>query len=66
MRKKHMKEWMKREKRKVTPGLLALFGAKAWIDYQPLGVVGVISPWNFPSISLSRLYLVSCPLAIAA
>ena len=45
---KHMKEWMKREKRKVTPGLLALFGAKAWIDYQPLGVVGVISPWNFP------------------
>ena len=45
---KHMKEWMKREKRKVTPGLLTLFGAKAWIDYQPLGVVGVISPWNFP------------------
>ena len=45
---KHMKQWMRREKRKVTPAILGLFGAKAWIDYQPLGVVGVISPWNFP------------------
>jgi coniferyl-aldehyde dehydrogenase len=25
-----------------------LLGAKARIEYQPLGVVGVISPWNFP------------------
>ena len=24
------------------------FGAKAEVHYQPLGVVGVISPWNFP------------------
>ena len=49
---KHAKEglrgWMKREKRKVTPALLGLFGAKAYIEYQPKGVVGVISPWNFP------------------
>ncbi len=21
---------------------------KAWVEYQPLGVVGVIAPWNFP------------------
>ena len=46
--KAHLKTWMKREKRKVTPAILGLFGAKAYVDYQPKGVVGVISPWNFP------------------
>ena len=44
----NLKRWQKKDKRKVTPGLLALLGAKAWVEYQPLGVVGVISPWNFP------------------
>ncbi len=39
---------MKREKRKVSPAILGLLGAKAYIDYQPKGVVGIISPWNFP------------------
>ncbi len=46
--KAHLKTWMKREKRKVSPAILGLFGARAHIDYQPKGVVGVISPWNFP------------------
>jgi coniferyl-aldehyde dehydrogenase len=46
--KAHLKTWMKREKRKVTPSILGLFGAKAHIEYQPKGVIGVISPWNFP------------------
>jgi coniferyl-aldehyde dehydrogenase len=46
--KAHLRSWMKREKRKVSPSLLGLMGARAWIDYQPKGVVGVISPWNFP------------------
>jgi len=46
--KAHLKHWMKREKRKVTPAILGLFGAKAYIEYQPKGVIGVISPWNFP------------------
>ncbi|MBV9991485.1 MAG: coniferyl aldehyde dehydrogenase [Alphaproteobacteria bacterium] len=46
--KAHVKSWMKREKRKVSPSILGLFGAKAFIEYQPKGVVGVISPWNFP------------------
>jgi coniferyl-aldehyde dehydrogenase len=39
---------MKTERRGTTPGILGLFGAKAEVRYQPKGVVGVISPWNFP------------------
>jgi len=46
--KAHLKAWMKPEKRKTTPAILGLFGAKAEVRYQPKGVVGVISPWNFP------------------
>ncbi|HEY5048070.1 MAG TPA: coniferyl aldehyde dehydrogenase [Rhizomicrobium sp.] len=46
--KAHLRRWMQRERRSVTPALLGLFGARAFIEYQPKGVVGVISPWNFP------------------
>jgi len=46
--KAHLRAWMKRDKRKVEPALLGLFGARAHVEYQPKGVVGVISPWNFP------------------
>jgi coniferyl-aldehyde dehydrogenase len=46
--KAHLKAWMKPEKRKTTPALLGLFGAKAEIRFQPKGVIGIISPWNFP------------------
>ncbi len=45
--KKHLADWMKPEKRKVDFPM-NLLGAKARVEYQPLGVVGVISPWNFP------------------
>ena len=45
--KAHLEQWMKPEKRKVQFPL-GLFGAKARVEYQPLGVIGVISPWNFP------------------
>jgi coniferyl-aldehyde dehydrogenase len=44
----NLRRWMRPEKRNTTPALLGLFGAKAEIRYQPKGVVGVISPWNFP------------------
>jgi coniferyl-aldehyde dehydrogenase len=44
----HLRKWMRTEKRKTTPAILGLFGAKAEVRYQPKGVVGVISPWNFP------------------
>jgi coniferyl-aldehyde dehydrogenase len=45
--KKHLRKWMKAEKRS-TMFPLNLMGGRSRIDYQPLGVVGVISPWNFP------------------
>ncbi|MGE0624562.1 MAG: coniferyl aldehyde dehydrogenase [Pseudomonadales bacterium] len=44
----NLEKWMKPEKRKVGPFPLNLLGARARVEYQPLGVVGVISPWNFP------------------
>jgi coniferyl-aldehyde dehydrogenase len=44
---KHVDKWMKPEKRGVRFPL-GLFGARARIEYQPKGVVGIISPWNFP------------------
>ena len=45
--KKHVRQWMKSERRKVMFPL-GLFGARGRIEYQPLGTVGCISPWNFP------------------
>lgn len=45
--KKNLRKWMKTEKR--SPEFpLGLLGAKAEVNYQPKGVVGCISPWNFP------------------
>jgi len=45
--RKNVKRWMKPERRSpMFP--LALLGASARVEFQPLGVVGVISPWNFP------------------
>ena len=42
---KHTKQWMKSDKRKV--GLLFM-PAKNRVHYQPVGVVGIIVPWNYP------------------
>jgi coniferyl-aldehyde dehydrogenase len=44
----NLDKWMKPQRRPVTPRALGVLGAKAEIRYQPKGVVGVISPWNFP------------------
>ena len=44
---KHMAGWAKPERRPVQFPL-GLLGAKAHVEYQPKGVVGVIAPWNFP------------------
>ena len=43
----HVAGWMRREKRPLQFPM-GLLGARAWIEYQPKGVVGVIAPWNFP------------------
>lgn len=45
--RKHVKKWMRTEKR-PTMFPLNLFGGRSRIEYQPLGVVGIIAPWNFP------------------
>lgn len=42
---KHLKKWMK--PRRVKPTLV-MVSTSAWIQYQPRGVVLIISPWNFP------------------
>jgi coniferyl-aldehyde dehydrogenase len=44
---KHVEGWMRPEKRKVMFPL-GLLGARARIEFQPKGVVGIIAPWNFP------------------
>ena len=42
---KRLKGWMRPERRH--PGLL-LAPARVEVHYQPLGVVGIMGPWNFP------------------
>lgn len=44
---RHLETWMRPERRKLDFPL-GLLGAKAMVEYQPKGVVGVIAPWNFP------------------
>jgi len=46
--KENLRRWMRAEKRKVSPAILGILGARAQVTYQPKGVVGIISPWNFP------------------
>jgi len=43
-----LETWMRTRRRRVSPVALAVLGARAEVRYQPKGVVGVISPWNFP------------------
>lgn len=55
----HLGQWMKPERRHVS----AYFQCgRAWVVRQPLGVVGIIAPWNYP-VSLA---LVPLATAIAA
>ncbi|MBY0521316.1 MAG: coniferyl aldehyde dehydrogenase, partial [Sphingomonas sp.] len=53
---KHLDRWSRADTRSVQFPL-GLLGARAWVEYQPKGVIGVIAPWNFP------VQLVMGPLA---
>ena len=44
---KNIKKWTKVEKRSSNFPF-GLLGAKSYVKYEPLGTVGMISPWNFP------------------
>lgn len=44
---KHLKKWLKPSRRHAG---LVFAPSKVSVRYQPLGVVGIISPWNFPVI----------------
>ena len=45
--RKGVRRWMKPERRRADLPF-NLFGARAWVQHQPLGVVGILSPWNVP------------------
>jgi coniferyl-aldehyde dehydrogenase len=57
--RKHLKEWMKPVQVEVP---LYLSSSEAWIQSQSIGVVGIISPWNYPI----QLALVPAIAALAA
>ena len=54
--RRNLKRWMRVERRKVG---LPLQPASAEVRYQPKGVIGIISPWNYP------LQLAFVPVATA-
>jgi aldehyde dehydrogenase (NAD+) len=54
--RKHLKGWMRRRRVSLS---LNQFPGRGWVQYDPLGVVLVIGPWNYP------LYLSLAPLVAA-
>ena len=57
--RKHLKEWMKPQ---PVPTAAFLGSSHAWIQMQSMGVVGIMSPWNYPV----QLALVPAIAAFAA
>jgi len=43
---RQLPRWMKKQKRAL--GITQYPLASAWVQPQPLGVVGIVAPWNFP------------------
>jgi aldehyde dehydrogenase (NAD+) len=54
--RKHLKKWMRRRRQ---PLPLAQLPGRCWVRYDPLGVVLIIGPWNYP------VYLTLAPLVAA-
>ncbi|MCW3796661.1 coniferyl aldehyde dehydrogenase [Sphingomonas sp. BN140010] len=51
--RKNLVKWMRPEKRHVS---INFQPGKAWVRHEPLGVIGIISPWNYPlQLALSPL-----------
>ena len=43
---RHLKRFMQPERRHVA---LPYQAGRAYVQYQPKGVIGVMAPWNYPS-----------------
>jgi acyl-CoA reductase-like NAD-dependent aldehyde dehydrogenase len=54
--RRHLRAWMRRERRPVS---LWFQPGRAFVERQPLGVVGIVVPWNYP------VYLAIGPLVAA-
>jgi aldehyde dehydrogenase (NAD+) len=54
--RKHLKKWTRRRRSSLP---VAQLPARAWVQYDPLGVVLIIAPWNYP------VYLGLAPLVAA-
>lgn len=54
---KHLKQWMRPQRRKID--MMVYPTSRNRVKPQPLGIIGIIVPWNFP------LNLSLCPLAAA-
>jgi acyl-CoA reductase-like NAD-dependent aldehyde dehydrogenase len=51
---RHAPRWLRREK--IPHHNVAMKAKSAWIEYQPRGVVAIISPWNYPfSIPMTQV-----------
>ena len=55
--RKHLRSWMKPEKTRLP---VSVQPGKAWVQREPLGVVGIIGPWNYP------IFLLLAPLVGAS